>query len=77
VERDGKPILEVFCVRRVDGTWALPGAFSSSADVTLTNIMKKAFGLKHELLSLSQRKEIAAIQTVLQERAVPFYKVRL
>jgi hypothetical protein len=74
VERGGKPVLEVLALRRVDGCWALPGAFSASADVTLTNIMKKAFGMDHRMLPLSLRKEIAAMQGVLQELAEPVYR---
>lgn len=73
VERAGKPLLQVLALRRIDGAWALPGAFSASADVTLTNIMKKAFGMDHRLLPAALRKDIKNMQVLLQEHAELLY----
>lgn len=64
----------MLALRRGDGFWALPGAFGPSADGTLVNIMKKAFGMDHRLMPAALRKDIAAMQIVLRDLAEPLYR---
>ena len=75
VERSGKPLLEVLCVRRVDGNWALPGAIGSNAEVAMKNIMNKAFGMSDPHLATALLNEITRLQGVLKAHAKPIYKV--
>ncbi len=64
LEREGRPVLEFVAIRRLDNTWALPGAFKQ--DDGVLPILRKAFGLHPDAVALHE--ELKEVERVLKEQ---------